>query len=98
MKTIKMKSITVSRVAMLAVVLCLNCATGAKAEEIVLKRAERYALLSPLRAGHEVFPDSVVLNTDAKEIRIPDVGWWDFTFGRHTPFPNLKKVTFGDVD
>lgn len=98
MKTIKMKSITVSRVAMLAVVLCLCCATGAKAEEIVLKRAEGYAHFSLLRAGHEVFPESVVLDTDAKEIRIPDVGIWDFTFGRHAQFPNLKKVTFGSVD
>lgn len=83
MKTIKMTSITVSRVAMLAVVLCLCCATGAKAEEIVL-RAERYA--------------RVVLDTDAEEIRIPDVAQWDFTFGVHAQFPNLKKVTFGSVD
>ena len=92
------KSIIMNQAVILAVVLCIFCSMGAEAREIILKRAERYALLSPLRAGHEVFPDSIVLDTDAEEIRIPDVGMWDFAFGVHAPFPNLKKVSFGNVD
>ena len=38
------KSIIMNQAAILVVVLCIFCAMGAKAEEIVLKRAERRAL------------------------------------------------------
>ena len=83
---------------LLILVLSLMGSLGVDAQEIVISRAERYKNLSILRAGHEVFPDSLVLDANATEIRIPDVGIWDYRFGKDAQFPRLRKVTFGNVD
>lgn len=52
---------------------------------------------SPVRDGHQLFPDSLVFSSDAEEIVIPDVS----QFGRlrdYDEFPKLRKITFGDAD
>lgn len=51
---------------------------------------------SPLRDGHELFPDSLVYLRDAESIHIPDIGMIG-CFGDYG-FTNLKKVSFGDID
>lgn len=50
-----------------------------------------------VRDGHKLFPDSLVFSSEAEEIIVPDVGM----FGRlrdYCEFPNLRKITFGNVD
>lgn len=67
---------------------CIN------AEDVVIKSPGYFD--EPIRDGHPLFPDSLVYASDAEEIVIPDVT----QFGRigNYNFPNLKKVTFGNVD
>lgn len=65
-----------------------------KAENIIIKSPEYFK--SPIRDGHELFPDSLVFPRDAESIHIPDIGMIGCVgdYG----FTNLKKVSFGDVD
>lgn len=64
-------------------------------KDIVVKSSGYFK--EPVRDGHQLFPDSLVFSSDAKEIVVPDVG----TFGRlrdYGEFPNLRKITFSNVD
>lgn len=67
---------------------------SATASDVVIKNPGYFT--DPIRDGHSLFPDSMVFRSDVEEITIPDVG----IFGRlgNYDFPNLKKVTFGNVD
>lgn len=65
-----------------------------KAENVVIKSPDYFK--SPLRDGHELFPDSLVYPRDAESVQIPDIGMIG-RFGDYG-FTNLKKVSFGDVD
>lgn len=51
----------------------------------------------PVRDGHALFPDSLILSSDAEEIVIPDVGTFG-CLGDYYNFPNLRKITFNNVD
>lgn len=66
----------------------------ASAKDITIKNPGYFK--EPIRNGYTLFPDSLVFSSEAEEITIPDVG----VFGRLGDYnlPNLKKVTFGDVD
>ena len=46
------------------------------ADDIVIKSPGYFT--EPIRDGHQLFPDSLVLSTDAEEIEIPSMGM----FGR----------------
>ena len=46
------------------------------AEDIVIKSPGYFS--DPIRDGHELFPDSLVVSADAEEIEIPNIGM----FGR----------------
>lgn len=64
-------------------------------ENIVIKSPGYFT--EPIRDGYSLFPDSIVVSSDAEEIVIPDVGM----FGRlrdYGKFQNLRKITFGNVD
>lgn len=65
------------------------------AEDIVIKSPNYFS--EPIRDGHALFPDSLVLSTEAEEIEIPNIGMFG-RLGEYGKFPNLRKVTFGDVD
>ena len=64
------------------------------ADKVVMKNPDYFD--NPIRDNYILFPDSLVYQSDAEEIIIPDVG----TIGRFEDygFKNLKKVTFGDID
>ena len=72
----------------------LFCAVG-YAENIVIKSPGYFT--DPIRDGHSLFPDSLVLSSDAEEIVIPSIGMFG-RLGEYGSFPNLRKITFGDVD
>jgi hypothetical protein len=72
----------------------LCCAVG-YAENITIKSPGYFT--DPIRDGHPLFPDSLVLSADAEEIDIPDIGMFG-RLGDYHKFPNLRKITFGDVD
>lgn len=64
-------------------------------KDIVVKSSGYFK--EPVRDGHQLFPDSLVFSSEAEEIIVPDVGM----FGRlrdYCEFPNLRKITFGNVD
>lgn len=67
---------------------------SAAAETIVIKNPGYFT--SPIRNGHAVFTDSLCFDSEAEEIEFPDLG----TFVRlgDYNFPNLRKVTIGNVD
>ncbi|WP_394671941.1 transglutaminase domain-containing protein [Muribaculum sp.] len=65
------------------------------ADDIVIKSPGYFT--EPIRDGHQLFPDSLVLSTDAEEIEIPSMGMFG-RLGNYGKFPNLRKITFGDVD
>ena len=75
-------------------ILLLSAGVFSRAENTVIKSPGYFT--DPIRDGHELFPDSLVYPSDAEEIVIPDVGMFGL-LGEYK-FPNLKKVTFGDVD
>lgn len=50
----------------------------------------------PIRDGYVLFPDSLVFSSDAEEITIPDIGMIG-KLGQYD-FPNLRKITFGNID
>lgn len=64
------------------------------ADNVIIKSPDYFK--SPIRDGHELFPDSLVYPRDAESILIPDIGM----IGRfeNYGFTNLKKISFGDVD
>lgn len=64
------------------------------AQNVVIKSPEFFK--SPIRDGHELFPDSLVYPRDAEEINLPDIGM--IGFFKDYGFTNLKKVSFGDID
>lgn len=71
------------------------CAVAGYTKDIVIKSPDYFT--EPVRDGYTLFPDSIVVSSDAEEIVIPDVGM----FGRlsdYGNFPNLRKITFGNVD
>ena len=72
----------------------LCCVVGC-AENIVIKSPEYFT--APIRDGHLLFPDSLILSIDAEEINIPNIGMFG-RLGDYNKFPNLRKITFGDVD
>lgn len=64
------------------------------AENTVIKNPEFFK--SPLREGFANFPDTLYFDTDAEEITFPDMG--TFVHLGDYNFPNLRKVTLGNVD
>jgi len=71
------------------------CCAVSYPENIVIKSPGYFT--DPIREGYSLFPDSLILSTSAEEIVIPNIGM----FGRlsdYNNFPNLRKITFGDVD
>lgn len=72
----------------------LFCAVG-YAGNIVIKSPGYFT--DPIRDGHSLFPDSLILSADAEEIVIPSIGMFG-RLGEYGSFPNLRKITFGDVD
>jgi hypothetical protein len=76
-------------------VAAMFCAAVCFSQDVVIKKPDYFT--EPIRDGHVLFPDSLVYPADATEIVIPDVG----VFGRldeYSQFPNLRKITFGNVD
>ena len=76
-------------------VAAMFCAAVCFSQDVVIKKPDYFT--EPIRDGHVLFPDSLVYPADATEIVIPDVGM----FGRldeYSQFPNLRKITFGNVD
>lgn len=74
--------------------LCVSAVMNLVAEDVVIKSPEYFS--DPLSKGHPLFPDSLVYSSEAEEIHIPDIGMFG-KLGDYN-FPNLRKVTFGDVD
>lgn len=76
------------------ILLLFSASILSEAENVVIKSPGYFK--SPLRDGHELFPDSLVYPRDAESIHIPDIG----IIGRfeNYGFTNLKKVSFGDID
>lgn len=72
----------------------LSVAAG-YAENIVIKSPGYFT--EPIRDGYTLFPDSIVVSSEAEEIVIPNVGMFG-RLGDYGKFPNLRKITFGDVD
>lgn len=64
------------------------------ARNIVIKSPDYFE--SPIRDGHELFPDSLEYPQDAESIQIPDVGM--IGCFENYGFTNLKKVSFGNID
>lgn len=71
------------------------CIGAGISENIVIKSPGYFT--EPIRDGHPLFPDSLVLSTDATEIVVPDIGMFG-RLGDYNQFPNLRKITFGNVD
>lgn len=74
---------------------CILCCAGGYAEDIVIKSPGYFT--DPIRDDHPLFPDSLVLSADEEKIDIPDIGMFG-RLGDYHKFPNLRKITFGDVD
>ena len=72
----------------------LSTSVWLNAGNVVIKSPDYFK--SPIRDGHELFPDSLVYPRDAESIQLPDIG----SIGRFGDygFTNLKKVSFGNVD
>lgn len=76
----------------LAAIFCI-CVGYAK--DIVIKSPGYFK--EPIHDGQMLFPDSLVFSSDAEEINIPDMGMFG-RLGDYGNFPNLKKITFGNID
>ncbi len=76
----------------LAAIFCI-CVGYAK--DFVIKSPGYFK--EPIRDGQMLFPDSLVFSSDAEEINIPDMGMFG-RLGDYGNFPNLKKITFGNID
>lgn len=65
------------------------------AEKIYLKNPE-YNFFGAIRDKHKLYPDSLVIDSDAEVIHFPSIG----TIGRLGDYnlPNLKKVIFENID
>lgn len=91
---VEVKSITMKKYIILCLATLLFGVSGFP-KDIVVKSPGYFK--SPVRDGHQLFPDSLVFSSDAEEIVIPDVS----QFGRlrdYGEFPKLRKITFGDAD
>jgi hypothetical protein len=64
------------------------------AENIVIHNPNYFE--SPIRDGVAVFPDSLCFDSEVEEITFPDMGTF-VQLGDYN-FPNLRKVTLGNVD
>lgn len=69
--------------------------SAAVAEQTVIKYDQKF-LTAPVRDSNPLFPDSLVFDTYAEEIEFPDLGSF-IRLGNYN-FPNLKKVTLGNMD
>lgn len=87
------KVLLLKRYIIIAVLLFMN-AVALNAQNTVIKSPGYFT--EPIREGHILFPDSLVYPTDAEEITIPDLGMIG-CIGDYK-FPNLKKITFGNID
>jgi hypothetical protein len=67
---------------------------SASAEKILLKNPHYFA--APVREEVPLFPDSLYFDSDVEEIDFPDMGYF-LRLGAYD-FPNLRKVTLGNVD
>lgn len=85
------------RKAIVFLVLSAICSLSLNAQRVVIKRSDFVDAKRVIRAGHPIFPDSLVFSSDAEEIHVPDVGAWYANLGNYH-FPNLKKITFGNVE
>lgn len=73
----------------------ISCIVSGFSKEIVIKSPGYFK--EPIRDSQPLFPDSLIFSSDAEEIVIPDISM----FGRfcdYDKFPNLRKITFGNVD
>lgn len=71
------------------------CIAAMYSQSVVIKSPGYFR--NAIRDGHALFPDSMVFDADAEEIRVPDVGMFG-RLGDYGRFPKLRKITFGDVD
>lgn len=71
------------------------CFAAGLAKDVVVKAPDFFT--EPIRDGHPLFPDSLVLCDEAEELRIPDVRMLG-CLRYYGSFPNLRKLTFGNVD
>ncbi|MCM1483221.1 MAG: transglutaminase-like domain-containing protein [Muribaculaceae bacterium] len=69
-------------------------AVNVHAETIKIQRPEWFD--HGIYDGKQVFPDSLFFDSDAEEITFPDLGVFVRLGGYN--FPNLRKVTLGNVD
>lgn len=65
------------------------------ADNIIIKY-DNHLFSEPICTGHALFADSLVFDSDAEAIHIPDTGIC-VPLGNY-PFTRLKRVTFGNVD
>ncbi len=72
----------------------LSLGTAVFADTIAIKNPGYFN--SPIRDGHAVFPDTLYFDSEAEELVFPDMG--TFVKLGNYPFPNLRKVTLGNVD
>lgn len=80
---------------LLTLIIGIICIATGYSENIVIKSPGYFT--DPIRDGYPLFPDSIVVASDAEEIVIPDVGM----FGRlsdYGRFAKLRKITFGNAD
>lgn len=86
--------ITMMRQLVIFILILFSVSILSNAQNVTIKSPQYFK--SPIREGHELFPDSLVFPQDAEEIHIPDIGM----IGRFEDygFTNLKKVSFGNID
>lgn len=52
---------------------------------------------NPIRDGYPLFPDGLTIDSEAEELTFPDMGLF-VRLCEYGEFPNLRKVTLGDID
>ena len=73
----------------------ISCIVSGFSKEIVIKSPGYFK--EPIRDSQPLFPDSLVFSSDAEEIKIPDISMFG-QFRNYDEFPNLRRITFGNVD
>ena len=88
------RRITMIRQFIFITLILFSASVLSNAQNVVIKSPDYFK--SPIRDGHELFPDSLVYPRDAESIHISDIGM----IGRFEDygFTNLKKVSFGNID
>lgn len=79
---------------LLLLFLALLFSNPMQAQRVVITKPDFFT--APIRDGYPLFPDSLVYDAIAEEIRIPDVGMFPQLTGSANP--RWRKVVFGNVD